>query len=145
MGESSISKRLDRFFVEKDLIGPVTRYRSWVESTYISNHAPIFLQLDIGIPKTVHPFKFKPVWLRDETFTILTKDVWLDKRFELIEGAQRRLVEKLSLPKNHVKSWSKEKLKRDKELLTKLEEDLECLYTHKINGTFTGDLDQQCR
>jgi hypothetical protein len=93
----------------------------------------------------MHPFKFNPVWLRDETFAILTRDVWLDKNFELIEGAQRRLVEKLSLLKNRVKSWSKEKLKRDKELLTKLEEDLECLYTHKINGTFTGDLDQQCR
>ena len=63
----------------------------------------------------------------------------------LIEGAQRRLVEKLSLLKNRVKSWSKEKIKRDKELLTKLEEDLECLYTQKINGTFIGDLDQQCR
>jgi hypothetical protein len=85
--------------VAEDLIGPAMRYRSWVDSTYISDHAPIFLQLDIGTPKTMHPFKFNPVWLRDETFAKLTRDVWLDKRFELIEGAQRRLVEKLSLLK----------------------------------------------
>jgi hypothetical protein len=87
MGESSISKRLDRFFMVEDLIGPTMRYRSWVESTYISDHVPIFLQLDIDIPKNVHPFKFNSVWLRDKSFTNLTREVWLDIHFDLIEGA----------------------------------------------------------
>jgi endonuclease/exonuclease/phosphatase family metal-dependent hydrolase len=75
MGESSISKRLDRFFVVEDLIGPATRYRSWVKYTFISDHAPIYLQLDIGIPKIVHPFKFNSVWLKDVSFTNLTREV----------------------------------------------------------------------
>jgi hypothetical protein len=99
LGDSSIAKRLDRFYVAEDLIGPAMRYRSWVDSTFLSDHAPIFLQLDIGIQKTVHPFKFNPVWLRDDSFAKLTREVWLDNRFELIEGAQRRLVENLTLLK----------------------------------------------
>jgi len=96
MGDSSITKRLDRFFMAEDLLGPTLRYISWVDSTYISDHAPIYLQIYIGTPNTTHPFKFNPVWLRDDTFEKLTREVWLDKRFGLIEGTQRRLVEKLS-------------------------------------------------
>ena len=61
LGDSSIAKRLDRFYVAADMIGPTMRYVSWVDSTYISDHAPIFLQLDIGTPKTMHPFKFNHV------------------------------------------------------------------------------------
>jgi hypothetical protein len=145
LGESSISKILDRFFVEEDLIGPMTRYRSWVESTFISDHAPVLLQLDIGIPKTVHPFKFNLIWLGDKSFTILTREVWFDSHFELIEDPQRRLVEKLALLKRRVKIWSKFKLKRDKELLIKVEGDLECLYTQKNNGSTNDELDLQCK
>jgi endonuclease/exonuclease/phosphatase family metal-dependent hydrolase len=51
MGESSISKRLDRFFVAEDLIGPTMRYRSWVESTFISDHAPIFYNLILAFQR----------------------------------------------------------------------------------------------
>jgi hypothetical protein len=120
IGESSISKRLDRFYMHEDLMGPELRYRSWVEPTYISDHSPILLQLDLGIPKTRHSFKFNPVWLKDGTFVDLTREVWLDQRFDLIVGSQRRLVEKLSLLKNRVKSWLKEKLKREHEQLTNL-------------------------
>lgn len=129
----------------EDLIGPATKYRSWVEPTFISDHAPIILQLDIGIPKIVHPFKFNLVWLSDKTFSNLTREVWLDRHFQLIEGAQRRLVEKHSLLKRQVKSWSKEQQKRDKELLTKVEGSLEYLYLQKFNGTYIGELDIQCK
>jgi hypothetical protein len=144
-GESSISKRLDIFFVAEDLIGPTMRYRSWVESTFISDHAPIYLQLDIGIPKIVHPFKFNLVWLKYVSFTNLTREVWLDRCFELIEGPQRRLVEKLALLKRRVKLWSKIKQKRDKELLIKVEGELECLYHQKNIGSTLDDLDLHCK
>jgi len=43
MGESSISKRLDIFFVHEYLMGLELLFRSWVEPTYISDHYPILL------------------------------------------------------------------------------------------------------
>jgi hypothetical protein len=97
--DSSISKHLDRLFVEEGLLGPVLRYRSWVGSNYISDHAPMFFQLDIGFPKTMYPFKFNLIWLEDNSFSCLTREVWLDSWFTLLEYPQRRLVEKLALLK----------------------------------------------
>jgi hypothetical protein len=110
MGDSNISKHLDRFFVAEGFLGPVSRYRSWVGSSYISDHAPVFFQLDIGFPKTVYPFKFNPIWLEDSSFTALTREVWLDSRFTLLEDPQQRLVEKLALLKRRVKVWARQKM-----------------------------------
>lgn len=140
IGDSNIAKRLDSFFVAEDLIGLAMRYRSWVDSLFLSDHAHIFLQMDIGLQAIVHPFKFNPFWLRDESFAKLASEVWFDARYELVEGAQRRLVQKLKLLKSRVKSWSKVKHIWDHDFLTSLEADLELLYAHKYIGSLTVDL-----
>jgi hypothetical protein len=128
IGDSSIAKRLERFFVAEDLIGPAMRYISCVESPFFFDHAPIILQLDIGLQATTHTFKFNPFWLRDDSFAKLASEVWFDARFELVEGAQRRLVENITLLKSRIKSWSKEKHIRDQDFIKILEVDLEMIY-----------------
>jgi hypothetical protein len=97
MGVSSISKTLDNFFVVEDFIGSTMRYCSWVDSTFISNHAPIILQMDIGVQSIKYPFKFNPGWLKEESLAELTREVWMDNRFDLIVEAQIRLVKNMSL------------------------------------------------
>jgi len=72
--------------VAEDLIGPTMRYRLWVESPYFFDHAPIILQLDIGLPTIAHPFKFNHVWLQDDSFANLASEVWYDAYFGLLKG-----------------------------------------------------------
>jgi endonuclease/exonuclease/phosphatase family metal-dependent hydrolase len=47
-GTEGISKRLDRIYVAKDFLTTSCRYRAWVEYPFISDHAPVFLQLGEG-------------------------------------------------------------------------------------------------
>ena len=55
------------------------------------------------------------------------------------------MVEKLSLLKSRVKSWSKVKLKREQEILTKSEIDLENFYRQKNIGISNEVLEQHGR
>lgn len=47
LGLNMVSKRLDRFLMGESLSGKFLKYRSWVELNPISDHYPIYLQLDI--------------------------------------------------------------------------------------------------
>jgi hypothetical protein len=140
-GDDGIAKRLDRIYVVEDLITSTMRYRTWVEYPYLSDHAPVFLQLGVGIPTVAYPFKLNPVWLREESFAIMVREVWNDSQLQQVIGAQRRLVGKLSLLKNRVKLWSKEKRLQDHLELGKIEEALTNIYIQKTQGTHSDDSD----
>jgi hypothetical protein len=47
IGQGAIARRLDRIMVSEDLLTEVGIYRSWVEFPFISDHAPILLQLEL--------------------------------------------------------------------------------------------------
>jgi hypothetical protein len=72
------------------------RFQAWVEYPYISNHAPIILQLGEDRSKATYPFKLNLAWLREETFDALVNEVWKDTTLHQHEGAQSRLVRKLA-------------------------------------------------
>jgi hypothetical protein len=76
-------------------------------------------------------------------FSSLVREVWTDAQLHQVEGAQRRLVGKLSLLKNRVKIWSKEKCLRDKIELEKTEVELVVLYIQKNQGTHTAYFEQR--
>jgi endonuclease/exonuclease/phosphatase family metal-dependent hydrolase len=46
VGQDSIARRLDRFLVTEDILISSELYNSWVEIPFISDHAPIILQLE---------------------------------------------------------------------------------------------------
>jgi hypothetical protein len=74
-----------------------------VEYPYISDHAPVLLQLGMGFPIVAYPFKFNLDWLRDDRLISLVKEVWDSLQAEREEGAQVRLVRKLKFLKSRVK------------------------------------------
>jgi endonuclease/exonuclease/phosphatase family metal-dependent hydrolase len=80
-GLESISKRLDRVFISEDLLQHSGRYRSWVAYPFLSDHAPVFLQLDTSIHRSTYPFKFNPAWLQDPYFSRLVTEVWTNQTF----------------------------------------------------------------
>jgi exonuclease III len=70
LGQEAISRRLDRVLVSEDLLIDVGFYRSWVEFPYISDHAPVLLQLELPPAFKIYPFKFNEQWLNEKEFTI---------------------------------------------------------------------------
>jgi hypothetical protein len=132
-----IAKRLDKSYVSEDLISSSVRYTSWVDYPYISDHAPVLLQLGNSILIVAHSFKLNLAWLREDTFATLVQEVWYDYQFQQEEGAQRRLVGNLKQLKNWVKSWSKEKILQEQLALDKLEEELAFHYKQKTRVMFS--------
>jgi hypothetical protein len=70
LGAECISKRLDRAYLSEDLLNNVGSYRSWVAYPYLSDHAPVILQLENNLHSTTYPFKLNLMWLREEEFSI---------------------------------------------------------------------------
>jgi exonuclease III len=62
-GTEYIAKRLDRTLISEDLLDSVGIYRSWVEYPFISDHAPIILQLELLPSFKTFPFKLNPLWI----------------------------------------------------------------------------------
>jgi hypothetical protein len=62
-GVEEIQKRLDRVYVSETILCDAARYRSWVELPFVSDHAPVILQLDYGYKPVAYPFKFNPSML----------------------------------------------------------------------------------
>jgi hypothetical protein len=54
-GKDGISKKLDRFFVAKEILEEVDRLKSWVGEGGASNHLPILLQMEKEEHKSLRP------------------------------------------------------------------------------------------
>jgi hypothetical protein len=114
-GHEAIARRLDRCLVSEGLLEAVGFSRSWVEYPFVSDHAPILLQLEIPPTLKAYPFKLNANWLQDDDYMALVHKVWKDPRF-LSEGdKQCRLVWKLKELKLQTKIWVKE-VKRETRL-----------------------------
>jgi hypothetical protein len=81
IGQGAVARRLDRFLVAEDLLNDTGLYRSWVEFPYISDHAPVLLQLDLPPAYKIYPFKFNVQWLNDKGFMDIVFKVWNDLIF----------------------------------------------------------------
>jgi hypothetical protein len=90
-GVEEITKRLDIIYVSEDLISSSVRYRSWVEYPYISDHAPVLLQLGNSMSTVAHPFKLNPAWLREDSFSTLVQEVWNDYQLQQEDGSSKEI------------------------------------------------------
>jgi hypothetical protein len=104
IGEAEILKRLDRVYILEELLMDSTHYRSWMETPFISDHAHVFFQLDIGVKSVAYPFKLNSVLIKEDPFANLVHEVW-STRGQGVNGAQHRLEMKLGFLKNKVKKW----------------------------------------
>ena len=105
VSDAFIAKRLDRFLLSKDLVLSSGIFRSWVYFPFISDHAPILLQLDLLPVYKAIPFKFNPVWQNDKEFYTLVHNLWNDPLYLRETGKHNRLVWKLKDLKKSTKIW----------------------------------------
>jgi hypothetical protein len=113
--------------VAESVITSSSRICAWVEYPYISDHAPICLQLGEERSEAAYPFKLNPAWLQEVSFDTMVRDVWNDTSHQIHEGAQCRLVRKLNCLKSRTKIWSKEKWNREREEMVNLESEIDDL------------------
>jgi hypothetical protein len=80
-GNDSIARRLDRGLIVEGLLASSGLSRSWVEYPFISDHAPILIQLENAPLYKAFPFKFNSIWLQEAEFVKLVHLLWKDPRF----------------------------------------------------------------
>jgi hypothetical protein len=84
-----------------------------VELPFVSDHAPIVIQIDYGYNSVAYPFKFNPAFLQEESFCDLVHSFWGSHQVVKEARAQRRLSRKISRLKSQVKIWLDEKNKKE--------------------------------
>jgi exonuclease III len=109
-----ISKRLDHFLISDSLLQQADRYWTWVAYPFISDHAPIVLQLDSYSHHSPYPFKFNPIWLENPDFERLVKEVWADNSF---------------MDESGVKVWVRQQISKTFDCLSQLEQHIHNLST----------------
>jgi exonuclease III len=85
-GVDQIAKRLDRFLILEEFLSGVGIYRSWVEYPYISDHAPILLQVELLLIFKAYPFKLNPQWIMDQEFVLMVQALWNNAKYLEEEG-----------------------------------------------------------
>jgi len=74
VGEDFLSRRLDHFLINKGLLTLGLLHRQRVGSGGISDHFPIYMEIDGGSRKPKGPFKFSSSWLKDATYVRMITD-----------------------------------------------------------------------
>jgi hypothetical protein len=124
---------LDRFLVSEDLLLEVRLYRTWVEFPYVSDHAPIILQLENTILQKAYPFKFHSQWLEKNIIMIWCTSCGKTKIF-----TGRRLSTMFYLEVKGSKSYHKNMGKRFKGSGCKCSGDLEGNIKHYLQRLSEG-------
>jgi len=138
VGNEAISKRLDRALILEDILASMGVYRAWVEFPYISDHVPIVLQLDSTLTFKSFPFKFNPLWLKENLFVEFVQKIWRDPKFLVENGRQRRLVWKLKELKILTRVWQKEVRYHKSSRLLELEEEISFRLQNQTAGIFNN-------
>lgn len=93
------------------MVGPIVlkakTFISWIKLDSISNHSPIFLQLDSDSKKANYPFECNHSWIREKDFIDLVHKVWkhIDNSFDLSSTVQ--FMYSLRDLKDEVSKWEK--------------------------------------
>jgi hypothetical protein len=104
-GEVGISKRLDRFLLDGNLITSQCLFRTWTINSTISDHNPICLQIDFSRRKDCAPFKFNSSWISDPDFNSLIKSTWASMAQWIDNSSCALLCEKIIFLKKMVIKW----------------------------------------
>jgi hypothetical protein len=142
-GPNAIARRLDRFFVSASLLTSFGQASSWVVFPYISDHAPVILQLNLTVLPSPYPFKFNHSWLSRDDYVELVRETWTDPLLNSDLNPQTRLVRKLKALKHKTKHWFHLKQLEEQGRMHTLESEISNL-THRFNNTPMRVEDSDC-
>jgi hypothetical protein len=108
-----------------------------VEFPFLSDHAPVLLQLRHTELSRSSPFKFNHSWLTSTDYIELVKETWTDPLFNSEANPQIRLVWKLKVLKTKTKHWFHLKHIEDQACLLSLEAEISNLTYRATNTSWT--------
>jgi hypothetical protein len=83
------------------------------EYPFVSDHAPILLQLENITPPIAYPYKFNPHCLSEKDYNSSVKILWNNQLYLQEVDIQRRFIWKLQDLKVLTKNWYKEQRSRE--------------------------------
>ena len=127
-GDARMAKRIDRFLMAEQLMDRFFHVRQWVGSGGLSDHFPIFFEIQKGPTNPPSPLKFNKVWLQDETFKNLLLTNWIPFDGDLDRSASFQFADNIKKLKRVIKDWSIAKRCREDAELKQVEEALLWIY-----------------
>lgn len=73
-GDHSLARRLDQYLIKEALLNAHPHIRQWVGTGGISDHHPIYMELEDINQRTKGPFKFNASWIKDSSYIQLVTD-----------------------------------------------------------------------
>lgn len=107
--EASLARRLDRFLTKEGLIFGGHGIRQWVSSGGLSDHRPIYLEIQDALCKPKAPFKFNSTWLQDMEYIKLITDFWKDHPPGAVGDITQNFLLNMKELKNLSKMWARKK------------------------------------
>jgi hypothetical protein len=95
-----------------------------VEIPFVSDHAPVAVQLEFQPFSMAYPFKLNPSWLNEADLAPIVCDVWWDPGFLVETNVQIRFVWKLKVLKSQIKSWVRIRRSKQQKIISSLEEEI---------------------
>ena len=105
------------------------RYHSWSYSLGLLHHKVVIVQFDFDRGFFQYPFMFNLVWLEEEDFKVLVHEKMKSFSLPVHSSPMQNFVTKLSLLREEVKIWEKEKKVSNEKLLNEIDNKIQELAT----------------
>ena len=110
--------------------------RTWVEVGGMSDHLPVFLQIQNPEIKPMAPFKFNPAWLMEEDYRKLIGNLLRPLEENANFSYMKRIVENLHKVKRVTKPWARVFSANQEKQLKVVEISLKETYEWNNTGVF---------
>ena len=134
-GDARVAKRIDHFLVAEQLVDRFIHVRQWVGSGGLSDHFPIFFEIQKGPTNPPIFLKFNKVWLQDETFKNIFHTNWIPFDGDLDRSTSFQFANNIKKMKRVIKEWSIAKRCREDAELKQVEEELLRIYEGDGGGS----------
>ena len=103
----------------------------------ISNHMPIYFQLEGVSNRVAYHFKFNHIWTEVEEFNLMSRNNWVSLNYLVEEYAMHQLTYTLKELKSNIIQWEKKKNLALKEYLINIEYEIHTCFLRNYLGVFS--------
>jgi len=139
VGDAALARRLDRFLMKGTLLQQLHLYKQWVGSGGVSDHSPIYLEIQGPFKKPKAPFKFNHVWLNDPSYIKLVSNFWIENPINRAESFAKGFCDNLFEIKHLSINWAREKHALETSQLTNIEAELSSLLDERNLGFISAE------
>lgn len=134
-----MSCKLDRAFINYDLLSRFTDISVSLVNARISDHSPIIVHLSLVVERSPKPFIFLNMWTRHPSFQKTVQEAWQTR----VQGNPFLVVQKLRFVKAALKAWNFLVFGRVDERIRKAGEELDAIQSQLSLNQFNERLAEE--